>query len=111
MKVTVISKYFGSQVIDTDNFYPAFAPVNSPVFKMIEYLFNRWFDHNTQPGAPGHREIRGMYYGETGQPAIYSKMGAIRHGIEILLEEISERGLEVVTTKDIMTFDIECAFE
>ena len=111
MKTTIISRNYGSQVIDTETFNPSFASASSTVFKIIEHIFNDWFDHATEPGAPMSRDIQGMYNGEVGQPAIYYKRGAIIGGLEILIEEITERGLKIVNTRDIQKMDIECAFQ
>jgi hypothetical protein len=113
MKITIVSKLYGRQTIDTDNFIASYASTSSTVFQVIEHIFNDWFDYNTQPGAPMGRDIEGMYYGEGDQPAIYSKKGAIRQGIESLIELLqeTEKPSVIVTTKDIMKMDIEAAFE
>jgi hypothetical protein len=60
--------------------------------------------------APMGKDIRGMYYGECDQPAIYSRNGAIRQGIENLIEEAVEGGKKLLTTRDIVKMDIESAF-
>lgn len=110
MKVSILSKNYGNQTIDLENFNPMYASVESTIFKVIEHIFNEWFDHNTQPGAPMGKDIQGMYYGECDQPAIYSKKGAIRQGIENFVECVRESGKKVVSTKDIVKMDIESAF-
>jgi hypothetical protein len=110
MKITILSKNYGSQVIDTDTFVARFAATNSTIFKIIEHIFDEWFEYSTQPGAPMNKDIQGMYYGECDQPAIYSKKGAIRQAIENLIEEVTESGKKLLTTKDIVKMDIEAAF-
>ena len=110
MKLTIVSKNYGKQIIDTENFAAYMAATNSTIFQIIEHIFNEWFSYNTQPGAPMAKDIIGMYYGEADQPAIYSKKGAIRQAIENLLEEVSESGKMILTTKDIVKMDIEAAF-
>lgn len=110
-KISIISKNYGSQSINIETFNPQFASSESTIFKIIEHIFNQWFDYNTQPGAPMAKDIRGMYLGEADQPAIYSKKGAIRQGIENFIEEVKEKGLKVINTKQVMQMDIESAFE
>lgn len=110
-QVTIISKNYGSQKIDTNSFNPLLASKESVVYKIVRHLFDEWYSHNTQPGAPMAKDIRGMYFGEADQPAIYSVSGAIRQGIENLIEEIKDQNLSVVTTARIVKMDIECAFE
>lgn len=112
MKISIVSKNYGSQTIDTNNFNPAFASTSSTIFKVIEHIFNEWFDYNTQPGAPMSKDIEGMYYGECDQPAIYSKKGAIRQGIENLIEAVSEwnKPSVILNTSQIIKLDIESAF-
>lgn len=111
MKTTIISKNFGTQTIDTDTFNPYLVSSSSTIFKVIETIFNRWFEYSTQDGAPMAKDIEGMYYGEADQPAIYNKRGAIIGGIENFIEEVIDRGLHVVNTKQICQMDIEAAFE
>jgi hypothetical protein len=110
MKTTIISKNYGTQTIDLNSFNPMMASVESTIFKVIEHIWNEWFDYSTQAGAPMAKDIEGMYYGECDQPAIYSKKGAIRDGIEIFMQELIENNKSVVTTKDIAKMDIEAAF-
>jgi len=111
MNIKVISKLYGSQFINIETFNPLMASTDSTIFKIIEHIFNDWYDHNTQPGAPLARDIQGMYYGEGDQPAIYSKKGAIRQGIENFIEEVKEANQTIFTTNDILKMDIETAFE
>jgi len=109
--IKIISKLYGTQIVNIDTYNPLMASVDSPVFKIIEHIFNDWYAHNTQPGAPMAKDIEGMYYGEGDQPAIYSKKGAIRQGIENLIEEVKELNKSIITTKDIQLMDIESAFD
>ena len=108
--ITISSKNYGTQKIYIDSFNPMMASIESPIFKIIEHIFDEWFSHNTEPGAPMSSDIIGMYEGEADQPAIYSKKGAIRQGIENMIEEIKESGKKFITTKDIVKMDIESAF-
>jgi hypothetical protein len=112
MKLTILSKNYGSQVIDTENFDAWFASASSTIFQIVEHIWNEWFTHNTQPGAPMSKDIQGMYYGECDQPAIYSKKGAIRQGIENIIEYVteSEKPSMVLNTRDILKIDVESAF-
>lgn len=110
MKISIISKNYGNQSINTETYNPMFAAVDTPVFKIIEHIFDEWYSHNTEPGAPMAKDIEGMYYGEGDQPAIYSKKGAIRQGIENLIEIAQESGKPVINTRDILKMDIESAF-
>lgn len=113
MIISIVSKNYGSQKINTENYIPQFAATDSTAFKVVEHIWNNWFDHATQPGAPMGKDIQGMYYGEGDQPAIYTKKGAIRQGIENIIEYCLEKGTAsiVVNTKDIIGMDVECAFE
>ncbi len=111
MNVTIISGQYGRQTINTESFDPFRASSSSTIFKVVEHLFNEWYDKYTEPGAPMAKDIQGMYNGEGDQPAIYTKRGAIVDGIETLIEEIKETGKTIVTTKDIQAMDIEGAFE
>ena len=108
--LTILSKQYGTQKINLETFAPHMAATSSTVFQIVEHMFNEWFAHNTQPGAPKGRDIVGMYEGECDQPPIYSKKGAIRQGIENLIEEVKESGRQLITTKDILKMDIESAF-
>lgn len=110
MKITILSKNYGNQSIDTDKFSPHLAAADSTIFKVIEHVFNDWYDHNTQPGAPMAKDIQGMYYGEGDQPPIYTRAGAIRQGIENLIEEAQENNKCLLTTGAIIKMDIESAF-
>lgn len=109
--LTIISKNYGKQIINIDSYIPQYATTDSTAFKVVEYVFNEWFDYNTQPGAPLAKDIEGTYFGYCDQPAIYSKKGAIREGIEIMISEAIESGKSIITTKDIVKMDIECAFQ
>lgn len=109
MQVSIISKNYGRQTIDSDNTFSVFNE-NSTVFKIVEHLFNEWFKHNTEPGAPMRESIEGMYYGDCDQPATCDIRGAIEDGIEIALEEIRTLGKKVISTKDFLNMDIESAF-
>ena len=113
MRITVVSKNYGSQSINTDTFSPHLVSTGSTIFKIVEHLFNDWYDHHTQPGAPMRKDIEGMYYGEGDQPAIYGKRGAIIGGIENLIEACQEmdKPIVILNTKQISNLDIECAFE
>ena len=112
-KIKIISKLYGTQEIDLDTFSAEHASSNSTIFRVIEHMFDRWYEYNTEPGAPMAKDIMGMYYGEADQPAFYYKRGAIIDGIENFLELVSEdNGSKYVyTTKDIVKMDIEAAFE
>lgn len=110
MIVTILSKQYGSQKINLETFAPHMAPTSCTAFKVVEHMFDQWYEHNTQPGAPMGKDIIGMYEGEGDQPAIYSKKGAIRQGIENLIEEVRESGRQLITTKDVLKMDIEAAF-
>lgn len=112
MRFTIISKNYGTQSIDTEKFNPQLASTESTIFKVVEHIFNEWFDHNTQPGAPLGKDIEGMYYGECDQPPIYSKKGAIRQGIENVIEHLIDTGKEYckLTTRDLQKIDVEAAF-
>jgi hypothetical protein len=111
MKITLKSKDYGNETIDTESFSPQSVSTSSPVFKVIEELFDSWFDYNTQPGAPG--EIYSKYYGDGDQPAIYDKKGAIIGGIENMIELLQETGKNYVcvTKTQLNKMDIESAFE
>jgi hypothetical protein len=111
MKLQIITKNFGTQNIDTDNFDENSVSKNSTIYKIVEHLFNEWYDYNTQDGSPMGRDYKGMYNGECDQPAIYVKSGAIIDGISVLIAEAIELGKSVLTSKEIAKFDIECAFE
>ena len=112
MKISIVSKNYGNQTIDTDNFNPSMASTSSTIFQVVEHIFNEWFSYNTQLGAPMAKDIVGMYEGECDQPAIYSKKGAIRQGIENLIEAAQEMGKSsiILNTRQITNLDIESAF-
>ncbi len=111
MNIKIISKNYGNQEIDTDIYKPTLAAPESPVFKIIEHIFNTWYDHNTQPGAPMGKDIKGMYYGEGDQPPIYTRKGAIRQGIEAMIQEAQDNNRTLLNTRDILKMDIESQFE
>lgn len=109
--ITVKSTKFGIQQINLDEFDPSMASPSSAIFKEIEAMFDKWFEHSTAPGAPMGRDILGMYNGEGDQPAIYSRRGAIIQGIETFIELAQDAAKPVITTQDILAMDIETAFE
>lgn len=111
MKTKIITKLYGIQIIDTDTFIAEMASSKSTVFRAVEHIFNEWFAHNTQQGAPLAKDIELCYYGSEEQRAIYSKKGAIRKGIENLIQYIIENKLHCLSTNDFYKADIECAFE
>jgi hypothetical protein len=111
MKLQIITKNYGTQNIDTNMFDENFVSKNSTIYKIVEHLFNEWYEYNTQDGSPMGSDYKGMYNGECDQPAIYIKSGAIRDGISVLISEAIELGKSVLTTKEIVKFDIESAFE
>jgi hypothetical protein len=111
MRVKIISKLYGSQIINTENYCPFNASKDSTLFKIVEHLFREWYKHNTQPGAPMGDYIKEAYYGGWEQEPLYSVSGAIRQGIEVVIEEIKESRKSVVTTKEIQRMDVECAFQ
>lgn len=112
MKITIISKTFGMQTIDTDTFNSFFVSSSSTIFKCVEHIFNEWFDKYTQPGAPMAKDIEGMYYGECDQPAIYTKRGAIIEAIENMIAELLESNKEsvVLNTRQLLSMDLEATF-
>jgi hypothetical protein len=61
MKTTIVSKKYGSQVIDLESVKVSDFKTNSTVFKIVEYLFNEWFEYNTQSGAPLAKDIKGCF--------------------------------------------------
>ena len=110
-KITIKSKKFGLININTENYNPMFASVESPIFKLVEHIFNDWYEHNTQSGAPCSSDIILCYEGSDEQPPFYSKTNAIRQGIENLLEYMAEENISFITTKDIYKADLEAAFQ
>jgi hypothetical protein len=111
MNLVIISKNYGNQNIDTNTFDELSVSRFSTIYRIVEHIFNEWYEDSTESGRPLCNDIKGMYEGEYDQPPIYGKVGAIRDGISILIQEAIELGKSVITTKDIITFDIECAFE
>ena len=111
MKLKIITQNYGTQNIDTDIFDENSESQNSTIYKIVEHIFNEWYDYNTQDGSPMGNDYKGMYNGEYDQPPIYMKSGAIRDGISVLISEAIELGKSVLTTKEIVKFDIESAFE
>jgi hypothetical protein len=112
MNISLITKNFGSQSINTDTFDPSRVSSSSTIFKAIEWIFNEWYEHNTQPGAPLGKDIICCYNGwGDGEPAIFSKRGAIIGGIENLIEYALESKKQVFNSRELRAIDIECAFE
>lgn len=109
--VTIKSKMYGFQTINIDTFDANRVSSDSTIFKVVEHLFNDWFEHNTQPGAPCGKDIEFCYYGDSDEPAVYSKRGAIIQGIEEIIEFVRDSGRQLITTKDILNMDIEAAFQ
>jgi hypothetical protein len=107
MTTQIISKVYGKQVIDSENYTSFDLRKGTVIYNIVNHLFNEWYDNYSQR----NREIRGKYFGEMDQPAIYSVEGAIMQGMLNLMDEIAYLNKAVVTTKDIVKMDIECAFE
>lgn len=103
MKLTLISKNYGSQVIDTENFAWYFASTSSTVYKVVEHIFNDWYESSPD-------WVRCQYDANDSE-SIYSYVGAIRDGIKLFLEVAEEKNLSRVTTRDISNWDIEAAFQ
>ncbi len=108
----IISKNYGTQTIDLAEYDPYYASSSSTIFKIVEHMFNDWWDKYTEPGAPLWKDRIGCYngWGED-EPAIFSKKGAIIGGIEIIIELAQEENLSRLTTADILKMDVECAFQ
>lgn len=111
MKFTLISKEYGTQVIDTEVVTAFNVALDSVIFKIVEHLFDKWYNDNTEAGAPFAREIRTCYYGDWDTPAEYSRTDAIKDGIELLIDSALESGKNIITTKDVLSYDIIPAFE
>jgi hypothetical protein len=110
-QLTIKSKNFGFININPDTFNPTMASRDSSIYKLVEYVFNKWFTDNTQNGAPLAREIELCYFGSCEQPAMYSISGAIRQGIETIIEHMVESNITYITTKELNSVDIESAFQ
>lgn len=78
-----------------------------PLFKAVEQQFDEWYNHNTQPGAPLAKDIKGCYYGYFDEPACFSKVGAIEQAIEEMINEADETGKPV----SVNTFDFDAVFQ
>lgn len=109
MKIKFISKTYGIEFIDTDTYEPIKAKTSSTIFKCVEYLFEKWFE-------TAQSEYRAMYLGEEDCPAIFTRKGAIRNGIELFIENIVEtfEGNDFLTldTCHLLKYlDIEAAFQ
>lgn len=112
MQLTIITKNYGTQHINTDTFAPMMASAGSTIFKAIEHIFNDWYESRTKPGCAMARDIVGMYNGDGDQPAIYHKSGAIRGGIETFIEIAEEnKSKNIYNSRDLNMLDIESAFE
>ena len=86
---------------------PSEVSTDSTLFSKVEQLFNTWYDHNTQEGAPG--EYKEKYEGEE---AIYTKIGAIEQAIEQIFDVAHEQDETVITWQHAYrTYDLECSFE
>ena len=73
-------------------------------------MFSDWIADATEAGAPMAKDIEGMYYGDGDQPAIYDSHGAILQAIENILDEAEMEDIRVITTKSLLTMDVEAAF-
>ena len=110
MKLTLISRNYGTQTIDTETFRPYRAGDESTIFLIVEHIFETWMETAPQSAIE-------PYQHDYDQPAIYSIAGAITHGIELLIESAemlaASRKVEALTltTREIQNMDIECAFE
>ena len=110
MKITIITRRFGSQVIDTETFIPERAAASSTIFKCFEFIFDNWYEAATAPGVGMGKDIEGMYCGEGDQPAIYSRRGAIIEAMEILIEDAQENSKSLYTSRDLQKLDVEGCF-
>ena len=109
MQVKIISKNFGTQVIDTDNYLLKVRKTDT-LYQCVKHIFCEWIEEATEAGAPMAKDIKGMYYGEADQPAIYDSHGAILQAIENLIEEAEVENITVITTKKLLEMDLEAAF-
>jgi len=107
MKTTIITKE-GRQTIDTENFVPYMASSSSIIFKAVEHVFFEWFEHH----GSNNKDLIGCYEGwAEDEPATHVKSGAIREGINNLIEYLEEKKLKFITTKDFWKVPITDAFE
>ena len=106
--LTIISKNYGTQKIWIDSFDSNKASKLSTIYKVVEHIFNDWYSH----ASAGQPDVVGCYngWGED-EPALYSKVGAIRQGIGDLIDYAIENKLSVMTTKQIQNIDLEATFQ
>jgi hypothetical protein len=109
MKIRIITKNFGTQVIDTEWFDANKVSPKSTIFKAVEYVFNEWY----KDACEHDRDVRGCYKGwADDEPAIYSKRGAIIAAIEYIVYEYAvDHNKHVITSKDLLNMDLEACFE
>ena len=110
MKITLVTKNFGNQTINADSFNPLFVSPSTPIFKAVEYIWEKWFEESTENGAPMSKDIKGMYFGESDQPAVYTKRGAICQAIEDMINLCIETKQTIVNTRQLLNMDLEAAF-
>lgn len=106
--LTIISKNFGTQKIWLDSFDSNKASKSSTIFKVIEHIFNEWY----VVASKFSKDVVNCYNGwGDDEPAVYSKVDAIRAGIDALIEYAVENNKSVLNTRQIQQLDIESAFE
>jgi hypothetical protein len=108
MTLTIITKNFGTQTIDTEWFAAYKVSPSSTVFKAIEHLFDEWYDDECKHNP----DVAPCYngWGED-EPAIYHKRGAIVDAIEAMIEIVHETNKKVLTSRDLMNMDLEACFQ
>jgi hypothetical protein len=108
MKLSIVTKNFGTQTIDTDWFSPSKVSSSSTIFKAVEYLFDEWYSFY----SVNNRDVKGCYegWGED-EPAIYYKRGAIVSAIESMIDTAIDTNKRVITSKDMKNMDLEACFE
>ena len=104
MLLTIVSKNYGTQTIDTDTFSGRAQKSSSTIYQICEHLFNQWAE-NCHPFALE------PYQSWDEQASHFSKRGAILAAMDMILEVAEERKASKITTRDIQNMDIEASFE
>lgn len=106
MQLTLISRNYGTQTIDTQTFRPLRARTDSTIYQIVEHIFEQWFEnaHSSQVAPYQHNYEGG---------AAYNKRGAINQAMDLIIDIAEERDVEAltITTRELQNWDIEAAFE
>ena len=99
MKLTIISRDFGTININSETYVAEYAATNTPIFQLVEYVFDMWYEKADQ-------NLKHLY-----EVGAINRKGAVRRGIQALIDYMVECKVSLITTAKFYQVEFEEAFE